>query len=96
MKLWYVYIMTNKKHWTLYVGVTSNLLQRVYQHREWVIEWFTKRYWLKLLVYYEQCPTIESAIIREKQFKWWNRTYKTELIESINKDWNDLYNTIIE
>jgi putative endonuclease len=52
MKLWYVYIMTNKKYWTLYVGVTSNLLQRVYQHKEWVIEWFTKQYWLKMLVYY--------------------------------------------
>lgn len=93
---WYVYIMTNKKQWTLYIWVTSNLIKRIYQHRESVIEWFTKRYWLKKLVYYEICPNIETAIIREKQLKWWNRATKITLIESTNPDWNDLYDNIIE
>ena len=93
---WYVYIMTNKKQWTLYVWVTSNLIKRIYQHRESLVEWFTKKYWLKNLVYYETCPNIETAILREKQLKWWNRITKIRLIESINPDWNDLYNYILE
>jgi len=88
--------MTNKKYWILYVWVTSDLVKRIYQHKEWIIDWFTKKYELKILVYYEVCPTIQSAIMREKQLKWWNRKQKIELIESINKDWHDLYNIIIE
>lgn len=94
-KVWYIYIMTNNKGWTLYIWVSSNLVQRIYQHKEWLIEWFTKRYWLKNLVYYEECSTMENAIIREKQLKWGSRQQKIDLIESNNKEWKDLYDQII-
>ena len=95
MKEGYVYIMTNHKNGTLYIWVTSNLSQRIYEHREWIRDGFTKKYNLPVLVYYEICPSIESAILREKQLKWWNRKQKIILIESDNKEWNDLYDTIV-
>lgn len=93
-KIGYVYILTSKKDGVLYVWVTSNLVRRIYEHREWLADWFTKKYFVKRLVYREECPSMETAIQREKQIKWWSRNDKTILIESINKDWNDLYDEI--
>ena len=94
-KIWYIYILANKKNGVLYIGVTSNLLRRIYEHKEWLVDGFTKKYCVKSLVYYEEWTTIDSAISREKQLKWWNRQKKIELIESVNKEWNDLYEDII-
>lgn len=89
-KPWYVYIMSNKKNWTLYVGVTSDLLKRVNEHKNKLTPWFTSKYWLDKLVYYEECGNIEIWIEREKQLKWWNRKNKLKLIEDINPQRNDL------
>lgn len=94
-KIWYVYILSSKKNWVLYVWVTNNLLRRIYEHKEWLMDWFTKKYFVKHLVYFEECPSIESAIEREKQIKWWSRKNKIQLIESINPKRNDLYENII-
>jgi putative endonuclease len=95
-KTWYVYILANKENGTLYVGVTNDLLRRVYEHKQWLNDWFTKKYSIKKLVYYEECPSIESAILREKQLKWWNREKKVGLIVSINPERKDLYEWIVE
>ena len=86
-----VYILANKKKGTLYVGVTSNLLKRVWQHKNDVVEGFTKRYKVHLLVYYELCENVQSAISREKEIKHWKRDWKIQLIEAVNPNWNDLY-----
>lgn len=94
-KIWYVYILATKKDGVLYVWVTNDLARRIYEHKEWMVDGFTKKYFVKKLVYYEECPTIESAILREKQLKWGSRKSKIELIESINKTWKDLYEDII-
>lgn len=94
-KIWYVYILSNKKDGVLYVWVTNNLVRRIYEHKQELFDWFTKKYQLKKIVYYEECPDIESAILREKQLKWGNRNKKIKLIESINKNRNDLYKDII-
>jgi putative endonuclease len=90
MKDYYIYILTNKKHGTLYIGVTNNLIRRVYEHKNGIIEGFTKRYNLNKLVYFEQTNDINSAILREKRLKKWNRAWKIQLIESINPKWIDL------
>ncbi len=79
----------------MYVGVTSNLVQRVWQHKEEQGEGFTKKYGIKSLAWYEQHENVEQAILREKQIKNWNRAWKIELIESGNPEWNDLYEPII-
>ena len=86
-----VYILASRRNGTLYVGVTSNLVQRVWQHREGVLPGFSKRYDVKCLVWYEQHENAESAIVREKQIKKWNRQWKVDLIERSNPYWNDLY-----
>ena len=88
-------MMTNKRNGTLHIGVTSNLVQRVYQHKEGLTGGFTKKHGLKILVYFEVCEDMVTAITREKQIKAGNRKKKMELIESINKNWEDLYETII-
>ncbi len=93
MKGGWVYIMTNKPDGTLYVGVTSDLARRAFEHREGVFGGFTKTYGLKRLVYAERHDDIESAIQREKNIKHWRRTWKVQLIHSINPDWDDLYDT---
>ncbi len=96
MEKWgYVYIITNYNNTTLYTGVTSNLVKRIWEHKNEVVEGFSKRYKLHKLVYYEITNSIEAAINREKYIKGKSREYKLQLIESINKDWNDLYDTII-
>ena len=89
-----VYIMANKRNGTLYTGVTSNLPQRAWQHREGVADGFTRRYGCKMLVWFEMAPTMEAAIHREKQLKAGSRAKKLAFIESLNPDWKDLYETI--
>ena len=89
-----VYIMASQRNGTLYTGVTSNLVQRAYQHREGSIPGFTARYGCKLLVWYEPHETTESAILREKQIKGGSRTTKLALIERLNPNWRDLYEEI--
>jgi putative endonuclease len=95
MKQPFVYIMTNKRNGTLYTGVTSNLVQRVYQHREAVLPGFTERYACKLLVWYECHDEMVGAIAREKQIKAGSRKKKLALIEAFNPDWRDLYQDLI-
>ena len=86
-----VYILASQRNGTLYIGVTSDLIKRVYQHRENLIEGFTKRYNVHLLVWYESHETMESAILREKQLKNWSRSAKLRLIEQQNPNWTDLW-----
>ena len=90
MAAW-VYVMTNRKYGTLYVGVTSDLAQRIYDHRRGAIKGFTQRYQLYRLVYVEPHATMPLAIEREKRVKCWNRAWKVRLINKDNPDWNDLY-----
>ena len=90
-----IYIMTNKRNGTLYTGVTSNLVKRVYEHKEGVVPGFTKDYDCKQLVYYETHESMDNAITREKQIKSGSRDKKLALIESMNPEWNDLYEEII-
>ncbi|WP_038249528.1 GIY-YIG nuclease family protein [Ghiorsea bivora] len=89
-----VYILASKKHGRLYVGVTSNLVHRVWQHKNDYIEGVTKKYNVHILVYYAQYETMVSAITREKQMKKWNRNWKIRLIEENNPNWDDLWNSI--
>ncbi|MCB9993933.1 MAG: GIY-YIG nuclease family protein [Hyphomicrobiaceae bacterium] len=90
----WVYIMASRRHGTLYIGVTNNLVRRVHEHREGMVEGFTKRYGVKLLVQFEEHPTMPAAIQREKQLKEWNRAWKIRLIEEQNPDWRDLWDDI--
>jgi len=89
-----VYILASKRNGTLYIGVTSNLAQRVYQHKQGETLGFTKRYGVSQLVYVEAHETMEVAITREKQIKEWKRAWKLRLIEELNPDWDDLYEDI--
>ena len=91
MKNYYVYILASKKNGTLYVGVTSNLKQRLYQHKHNSNLGFTRKYNVKLLVYFEIYSDAKEAIAREKQLKWWKRSWKIDLIEKNNPLWKDLY-----
>jgi putative endonuclease len=90
-----VYIMASKKNGTLYVGVTSNLVKRIWEHKNNMVEGFTKRYGVHQLVWYELHASMESALAREKRLKDWKRSWKLELIEKNNPDWQDLYSTIV-
>jgi len=89
-----LYILASHKDGTLYIGVTSNLVKRVYEHKNNLAEGFTKQYGVHTLVYYEVHQTMEDAILREKQMKKWKREYKINLIEENNVNWNDLYSNI--
>ncbi|WP_341789049.1 MULTISPECIES: GIY-YIG nuclease family protein [unclassified Rickettsia] len=95
MKQPVVYIITNKRNGTLYVGVTSNLTKRIYEHKNELLKGFSKKYDCKMLVFYELHDTMISAITREKQIKGGSRKRKLELIEEINQEWRDLYEEII-
>ena len=95
MKNAFVYIITNTNNTTLYIGVTSNLIKRIYEHKNKMVEGFSKRYNLSKLVYYEITDNILSAISREKQLKAGSRKKKCELINKMNPDWKDLYAEII-
>jgi putative endonuclease len=90
----YVYILASERNGTLYVGVTSDLIRRVWEHREGAVPGFTSKYGVKSLVWFEQHDDIESAIRREKAIKKWRRAWKLSLIEETNPDWRDLYETL--
>lgn len=91
----YIYILSNKRQGTLYIGVTSDLIKRIYEHKQKVVKGFSNTYNLDKLVYYEMHDTIELAILREKQLKNWHRQWKINLIEKNNSNWNDLYESIL-
>jgi putative endonuclease len=90
-----VYILASKRNGTIYVGVTSDLVKRMWEHKNDVVEGFTRRYGVHLLVWYELHESMRSAIEREKNLKEWKRAWKLELIESSNPDWQDLYNGLV-
>ncbi|OGM91909.1 hypothetical protein A2755_00920 [Candidatus Wolfebacteria bacterium RIFCSPHIGHO2_01_FULL_48_22] len=91
VKIFYVYILASKRNGTLYIGVTSDLKKRIHQHKQGLIEGFTKKYKVHALVYYEQTSDAYAAIQREKQLKNWRREWKINLIERDNPEWDDLY-----
>jgi putative endonuclease len=94
MSYW-VYILASKPGGTLYVGVTNDLIRRIYEHREGLAPGFTKKYGVKMLVYFEEHGTIIAAIQREKNIKHWSREWKIDLIRSMNPEWHDLYDDIV-
>lgn len=95
MKQFYVYILASSRNGTLYVGVTSDLAARIWQHKDKVVGGFTKQYRVGQLVYYETFDDVEEAIQREKSVKRWKRNWKLSLIEKSNPGWRDLYNEIV-
>ena len=95
MKDYYVYILSSKQNGTLYIGVTNNLLKRVNEHKNKIVDGFTKKYNVHNLVYYEKYNDIYCAIAREKQMKNWNRQWKINTIVKSNPDWIDLYKDLI-
>jgi putative endonuclease len=95
LELCCIYILASRRNGTLYVGVTSELLKRIWQHKNDVTDGFTKRYRVHKLVWYETHETMESAIQREKSIKKWNRAWKLRLIEQSNPDWEDLFDRLI-
>jgi putative endonuclease len=90
----FVYIMASRRNGTLYIGMTDDLPRRIYQHRTGAMPGFTQRYGVKVLVWYEAHSSRESAFLRERQMKKWNRRWKLELIEASNPEWLDLWHQI--
>ena len=90
-----VYILASKRNGTLYIGVTSDLVKRIWEHKNNLVDGFTKRYSVHQLVWYELYESMESAIEREKRLKEWKRAWKLDLIENANPCWHDLYHTIV-
>jgi Predicted endonuclease containing a URI domain len=95
MKQYYIYILTNQYHTVFYVGVTNNLIRRVYEHKNKLVKGFTSKYNINKLVYYEVFSDVRDAIYREKQIKSWSRKKKIEMIEKFNPEWKDLYEEIL-
>jgi putative endonuclease len=95
-KQYFVYILTNKKNGTLYVGVSNDIIRRIYEHKNKLVDGFSKQYDLQNLVYYEIYDTAEQAIHREKCIKKWNREWKTKRINEFNPEWKDLYQQITQ
>ncbi len=91
MNIYYVYILASRKNGTLYIGVTNNLMRRVFEHKNGFIKGFTQKYNVHRLVYFEETPDIQSALKREKQLKKWRRQWKIDLIEKENPKWDDLF-----
>ena len=91
----YVYIMSNKRYGTIYVGVTNDIVRRAWEHREGIVPGFTRRYRLHDLVWFEEHATLVEAIQREHNMKHWPRRWKTALVDALNPEWNDLYPTIV-
>ncbi|MFY0664483.1 MAG: GIY-YIG nuclease family protein [Natronospirillum sp.] len=91
-----VYILASGRNGTLYVGVTSNLIKRVWEHKNNQVDGFTKKYCVHDLVYFEQTDDMSAAIVREKQLKKWKRSWKIRLIESVNPDWQDMYSQLMD
>jgi putative endonuclease len=90
MKTFYIYILASKKNGTLYIGMTNDLVRRVYEHKSGFIEGFTKKYSINNLVYFESTTDVNEAILRKKRLKKWKRQWKIELIEKSNPEWRDL------
>ena len=95
-KLFYVYMLASRRNGALYTGVTNNVGKRVWKHKSDLIEGFTKKYGVHILVWYETHEDINTAIAREKQIKGWNRAWKIRLIEMENSGWNDLYEKLAD
>jgi putative endonuclease len=95
MKSYWVYILASRPRGTLYVGMTNDLARRVFQHREGLIDGFSRLYDVKMLAYYEQHATALAAIQREKNIKHWPRAWKIELIHTLNPDWRDLWDDVV-
>lgn len=93
---YYVYILANKYNGTLYIGVTSNLIKRIWEHKNKLVDGFSKKFDIYMLVYFEPHKDVKDAILREKQIKKWNRAWKIRLIEKDNPEWEDLYSEIIK
>ena len=93
-KQYYVYILASKRNGTLYTGMTSDLVKRIWQHKNNMVDGFTKKYHVTLLVYFEVHRLAEEALKREKQIKKWKRTWKLKLIEERNPNWDDLYKMV--
>ena len=91
----YVYILASRKNGTLYIGMTDDLVRRVWMHREGLLQGFTKEHGVKILVWYEQHETRESAFVRERAMKKWNRAWKIELVQKTNSEWRDLYDDLL-
>ena len=96
MRSYWVYILASRPRGTLYVGMTRDLVRRVYEHREGIVEGFSKEHNVKMLVYYEQHTTALAAIQREKNIKHWSRQWKIDLIRTMNPDWRDLWEDIVQ
>ena len=94
MKPSYVYILTNNYNTVLYVGVTTNLIKRIYQHKNHEVDGFTSKYNIHKLIHFEEFSSVTEAIEREKQIKKWNRKWKFDLVNKLNPDWRDLYGEI--
>ncbi len=94
-KTYYIYVLASRRNGTLYIGVTNDLVRRVYEHRNDIIEGFSKKYGVHKLVYSEECESVESVIQREKRLKVWHRKWKIRLIEEMNPEWEDLCDSII-
>ncbi len=94
MRRFFVYILASRRNGTLYIGVTNNLVRRVWEHRNNVVDGFTRQHAIRTLVYYETCDNAEVAIGREKQLKAWRRSWKIALIEGTNPEWRDLWGEI--
>ena len=92
---YFVYLMASGKNGTLYVGVTNDLIRRVYEHRNGLVAGFTSRYGVYQLVWFESTPSVDAAIHKEKQIKNWNRAWKVAMIEESNPSWMDLYDTLL-
>jgi putative endonuclease len=96
MKNYYVYILTSKRNGTIYIGVTSDLVRRIDEHKRGLDDGFTNKYHCHQLVYLEEYKDIDIAITREKQMKEWKRKWKLELIEKLNPEWRDLWDDLIQ
>jgi len=96
MNSYYIYILANKRNGTLYIGVTNDLIRRIYEHKNKLVKGFTEKYDVSVLVYYEVTSDINSALAREKQLKSWNRNWKLDLIEKSNPRWDDLYESLFD
>ena len=92
----FVYIVASRRNGTLYIGMTDDLVKRIWQHRNGVVPGFTKKYQVKILVWYEVHETRESALTRERQMKRWNRAWKLQIIEQMNPSWRDLWDDITQ
>jgi putative endonuclease len=95
MNKYFIYILASKRNWTLYIWVTNDIIRRIYEHKNKLVDWFTKENNVNKLVHYEEYNDINIALQREKNLKTWNRKWKIELIEKLNPNWEDLYFKII-